>query len=175
MRDTFPLLVKTDFPAIHRDRVDALAANLSLRADIRTRIEAGLPAYAECGGLMYLARSIHNGADHGQMVGVIEADAVMHPRPQGRGYIKVADTPDHPWPGDAGPTAAHEFHYARLERLDATPPFARKVLRGHGIDGTNDGIVCHNTLAGFCHLRHTAADPWVARFVDFVRAKKTSG
>jgi cobyrinic acid a,c-diamide synthase len=108
------------------------------------------------------------------MVGVIDAEAVMHPRPQGRGYIRVADTPDHPWPGAAKATSAHEFHYAQLERLADTPRFARNVLRGHGVDGTHDGIVLHNTLAGFCHLRHTAADPWVDRFVRFVRAKKTS-
>ena len=154
--------------------VDALSANASLRADIRDRIEAGLPTYAECGGLMYLARAIRNGADFGPMVGVIEADAVMHPRPQGRGYIKVADTPGHPWASPGRTIAAHEFHYAQLDRLEGDPTFARKVLRGHGVDGTHDGIVAHNTLAGFCHLRNTEADPWVARFVDFVRQNKAS-
>ncbi len=33
MRDTFPLLVKTDFPAIHRDRVETLQANLGYRCN----------------------------------------------------------------------------------------------------------------------------------------------
>lgn len=152
--------------------VDALAANTTLRENIRTRIEAGLPTYAECGGLMYLARTIRNGADFGPMVGVIDADAVMHPRPQGRGYIKVSDTPDHPWPSPGQTVAAHEFHYAQLDRLETDPTYARKVLRGHGVDGMHDGITVHNTLAGFCHLRSTEADPWVARFVDFVRKNK---
>ena len=155
--------------------VDALAANTTLREDIRAKIEAGLPTYAECGGLMYLARTIRNGADLGQMVGVIEADAVMHPRPQGRGYIKVSDTPDHPWGTPGHAIAAHEFHYAQLDRLEGAPSYARKVLRGHGVDGTHDGIVTRNTLAGFCHLRNTSADPWVARFVSFVRQNKTGG
>ncbi|MEZ5720816.1 MAG: hypothetical protein R3D59_03505 [Paracoccaceae bacterium] len=62
--------------------VDALAANTTLREDIRAKIEAGLPTYAECGGLARLARTIRNGADFGQMVGVVAADAVMHPRPR---------------------------------------------------------------------------------------------
>ena len=155
--------------------VDALAANTPLREDIRARIDAGLPTYAECGGLMYLARAIRNGADFGPMVGAIPADAVMHPRPQGRGYIKVSDTPDHPWAAPGQTIAAHEFHYAQLDRLDDAPSFARKVLRGHGVDGAHDGIVTRNALAGFCHLRNTEADPWVARFVGFVRQNKISG
>lgn len=152
--------------------VAELAANTSLRADIRTKIEAGLPTYAECGGLMYLSRAIVGEAEAGEMVGVVPAEAVMHPRPQGRGYTRFTDTPGHPWPGAPGKTSAHEFHYARLEALDGAPAYARDINRGHGVDGDHDGIVLHNTLAGFCHLRATRADNWVARFVAFVRKHK---
>ncbi len=33
MRDSFPLLVKTDFPTLHRDRIDTLQANLGYRCN----------------------------------------------------------------------------------------------------------------------------------------------
>ncbi|MFN3884149.1 MAG: cobyrinate a,c-diamide synthase, partial [Rhodocyclaceae bacterium] len=49
------LLIGGGFP---ESFLDELAANESLRQEIRTAIDSGLPAYAECGGLMYLARSI---------------------------------------------------------------------------------------------------------------------
>lgn len=152
--------------------VDELAANESLRADIREKIEAGLPSYAECGGLMYLCRSIRTGETTGAMVGVVPADAVMHQRPQGRGYTAFRNTERHPWPGNPETHAAHEFHYARLENTDGPLTFARRIVRGHGVDGDHDGIVMHNLLAGFCHLRATGSMPWVARFVDFVRMHK---
>lgn len=152
--------------------VPELTANESLRTDIAKKIGAGLPTYAECGGLMYLSRSIVAQTSAGSMVGVIAADAVMHPRPQGRGYTRFSDTNAHLWPGAPGPTQAHEFHYARLEAVEGDPDYARNIERGHGVDGAHDAIVTGNTVAGFCHLRATRADDWVARFVDFVRAKK---
>lgn len=164
------LLIGGGFPEMF---VPELTANESLRADIKARIEAGLPTYAECGGLMYLAKSIIGAAAAGEMVGVVPAQAVMHPRPQGRGYTVFRDRADHLWPGAPGKTAAHEFHYARLEALEGTPRYGRDIVRGHGVDGAHDGLVIHNTLAGFCHLRSTCADNWVARFVAYVRGLKT--
>ena len=147
-----------------------LSANESLRTDISKAIEAGLPAYAECGGLMYLCRAI----DGVPMVGAIAADAVMHMRPQGRGYAAFTNRSAHLWEPSGQQTRAHEFHYARLENADAPLTFARDITRGHGVDGQQDGVIVHNTLAGFCHLRGSAKDNWVARFVDFVRTQKST-
>ncbi len=154
--------------------VSELAANTSLRADIRRAIDAGLPAYAECGGLMYLSRQIRNGNQAGDMVGAIAADAVMHPRPQGRGYAAFTDRAEHPWGAPDRPQNAHEFHYARLENIDPSLRFARTLTRGHGIDGKRDGALCNNLLAGFIHLRSTRTQPWVRDFVAFVRRCKPS-
>ncbi|MCA8867414.1 MAG: cobyrinate a,c-diamide synthase [Rhodobacteraceae bacterium] len=149
-----------------------LAANQSLRADIKQKIENGLPTYAECGGLMYLSNSLNWQGQTYPMVGVVAGDVVMHERPQGRGYTRFAKTTAHPWPGVGNDVRAHEFHYASIENLPETTEFARRVLRGTGIDGSSDGIVIHNLLAGFCHLRATASNPWVENFVNFVRQKR---
>ncbi len=152
-----------------------LEANASLRADIAQKIRLGLPAYAECGGMMYLARSIRWGNASYEMAGVIPADAVMHARPQGRGLAVLEATADAPWLAASPVPAtipAHEFHYASLENLDPTLRFAYKVVRGEGLGAGRDGIVLGNLLASFCHLRSTAANPWVDRFLSFVRAQR---
>ena len=152
----------------------ALEANAELRADIRAAIAAGLPVYAECGGLMYLTRAIHwNGRRH-EMVGAIEADTVMNEKPQGRGLVRLSVT-DHPWNDGSASIAAHEFHYAGLTDVAPGTRFAYRVLRGHGIDGVRDGIVVGRCVANFSHLRSTAADPWAPRFAAFVRAAKAGG
>ena len=161
----------------------ALEANTALRRDIRRQIEAGLPVYAECGGLMYLSRSIQWRAQQRDMVGVIPADAVMHERPVGRGYTELRETSDMLWPrlstsdtDDASQTclSAHEFHYSNLEGLPADQSYGFEVLRGTGIDGQHDGFIYKNVLACYTHQRHTQSNPWVARFTTFVRNHKTS-
>lgn len=152
-----------------------LAANAELRADIRRALAAGLPAYAECGGLMYLSRALTWQGTRHEMVGAIAGDCVMHRTPVGRGYVRLAQTGLGPWPasgtgGDA--LAVHEFHYASLDNLPANSDFAYRVTRGHGIDGHHDGLIVGNLLATFSHHRNIGANDWVARFVAFVRGVK---
>jgi cobyrinic acid a,c-diamide synthase len=149
-----------------------LEANSTLRARIRGAIDAGLPVYAECGGLMYLARTLtYKGQTH-RMVGAIPGDVVMHERPVGRGYVNLEETTDFPWPpaSTIGTNVrAHEYHYSSIENLPADLRYAYTVKRGHGADGRRDGIVVHNVLASYAHLRSSGSNPWAARFVDFVR------
>jgi cobyrinic acid a,c-diamide synthase len=152
-----------------------LEANATLRADIRAAIEDGLAVYAECGGLMYLARTLQVAGRRHAMVGALPGDVVMHARPVGRGYVELAETADMPWPAPACPersVRAHEFHYSSLENVDAEVRFAYRVCRGYGIDGRNDGLVHRNVLASYAHLRSVGACVWAERFVAFALQAK---
>ena len=167
------LFIGGGFPETH---MAALTANAELRADMRAAIEAGMPTYAECGGLMYLARGIEWNGHRAAMVGAIPADIVMHARPVGRGYMHLRETGRSPWPKaslqDSPLIRAHEFHYSSVENIDRGVAFAYEVERGYGIDGRHDGIVYKNLLASYAHLRDVAGNPWANRFVDFVRSCK---
>ncbi|MEE9428111.1 MAG: cobyrinate a,c-diamide synthase [Paracoccaceae bacterium] len=163
------LFIGGGFPEM---KMAELSGNTALRHDIKTKIAAGLPTYAECGGLMYLCNTLEWDGSSLPMCGVINGDAVMQNRPQGRGYTVYQDSPDHPWGTRNDPMPAHEFHYARVDNLGPSTKYCREILRGHGIDGKVDGIVQHNLLAGFCHLRHTAQNPWVENFLTFVQTIK---
>ena len=70
------LLIGGGFP---ETQLRELEANASLRAEIKTHIEAGMPAYAECGGLMYLARTIAWKGQRHRMVGAIAGDIAARP------------------------------------------------------------------------------------------------
>ena len=156
--------------------MELLERNRSMRDEIRAYIENGGVAYAECGGLMYLARSLSWNGKTCKMAGVIPADAVMHSRPQGRGYVRLSETGESPWPvlSDKNTViSAHEFHYSALVGLPEDTRFAYDVLRGTGIDGKRDGIVYKNLLASYTHLRDVGGNQWTRRFLSHVeRVKK---
>jgi len=150
-----------------------LSDNESMRKSVLDAIENGLPTYAECGGLMYLSRSITWKQDEYPMVGIIPAITRMHQRPQGRGYTRLQCTEDNPWAlNENSEFPAHEFHYSALEGLPESTRFAYKVLRGTGIDGQHDGIVYNNLLACYAHMRNTRSTPWAEKFIEFIRSRQ---
>jgi cobyrinic acid a,c-diamide synthase len=161
------LFIGGGFPEMLAERLEA---NAPLRGAIRAAIERDMPVYAECGGLMYLARSVtHLGRAH-RMVGALPADCVMHSRPVGKGYVTLVETASHPWGRGAGATIpAHEFHYSSLENVDPALPFAYRVARGEGIGHGSDGLVYRNVLASYAHLRNVGGNDWAERFVAFAR------
>jgi cobyrinic acid a,c-diamide synthase len=155
-----------------------LQANASMRSSICSAIEAGLPVYAECGGLMYLAQTLRWKDQVFDMVGAIPADVVMHARPVGRGYVELQASGEAPWCAQAGTGTAtvhgHEFHYSSLENVASDMKFAYRVLRGHGVDGQRDGIVHRNVVASYAHLRNAAGSGWADAFAAFVRSRKVA-
>jgi len=150
-----------------------LAANSGIRHEIKLAIENGLPAYAECGGLMYLCETLEWQGQKHEMVGVIPGKAVMCERPQGRGHTALSPSDTCLWQVEGGTFKAHEFHYAKVENLPVDTKFGFDVKRGAGISGAHDGIVVNNLMAGFCHMRNTASNPWVERFLHYTSSVKT--
>lgn len=155
----------------------ALSANKTLHEEIRAAISAGLPTYAECGGLMYLSRSITWRNESQAMVGIIDGEVVMHDKPIGRGYVILEPDATHPWRNTVADNGAafwskvhaHEFHYSEIRSLPSDTHYAYTVKRGHGVDGQHDGIVIHNLLASYTHLRAVAGCNWPAHFIQFAR------
>lgn len=170
--DVHGIFIGGGFPETHMEK---LHANKPLRSAIRQAVENGLPLYAECGGLMYLTRSITWQDKTYEMVGALGADTVMHAKPQGRGYVYLRKSAAHLWNGGMNESQkypAHEFHYSKLENIDSKLSFAYDVLRGTGVDGKHDGLIYKNTLACYAHLRHVNNNLWVQHFVDFIHQQQ---
>ncbi len=145
-----------------------LERNASLRAEIRKVVKAGMPIYAECGGLMYLSRSITYRGQTRSMVGALPCDVTMHRRPKGHGYVILETTGEAPWLAAGREVRAHEFHHSTLTNVGQAA-YAFRLKRGQGIDGSHDGLLHKNVLAAYTHI-HASGDPhWARAFVSFVR------
>jgi cobyrinic acid a,c-diamide synthase len=163
------LLIGGGFPEAF---IGELAGNARLMADIRRQAEAGLPIYAECGGLMYLSRSLRWGDIQGAMVGLVPGDTVMGERPVGRGYASLRQLRPGPLGEPVGAEiAAHEFHYSRLENLAPGLDYTYAVTRGQGMDGSHDGYARGNLIAEYCHRRGSGPRGWIAPFVELARQR----
>lgn len=164
------LIIGGGFPEV---LMDELEANVSLREDIYTAIENNLPVYAECGGLMYLSRSIQWKDKVKKMVGSLPCDIQVYDKPKGHGYLSLESTGKCEWINGQQELKAHEFHYSEVTNLGDVE-FAYKLKRGYGVDGKYDGILYKNVLASYAHIHIYSYKNWNFHFLDFVKKKRYS-
>jgi cobyrinic acid a,c-diamide synthase len=138
-----------------------LSENRLMIASIKRAAEDGLPIYAECGGLMYLARKIVTKEDASfPMAGVLPITVQMTDRLVNFGYTEVSFTSDC-LIGPAGEKArGHSFHCSQLAEVGLVEYAyqARNAMTGRE---EPDGLRMKNVLASYIHL-HFLSNPGMA-------------
>ncbi|HEY3415247.1 MAG TPA: cobyrinate a,c-diamide synthase [Armatimonadota bacterium] len=134
---------------------EALSGNTAMRESISQAIAAGLPTYAECGGLLYLCETLTDlEGKQWPMVGAVPRQVCMHSRLQRMGYREGILRSDSLL-GKAGDRVrGHEFHYSSCEPEEAENA-------AYQLDGRAEGICAGNLFASYLHL-HFAGCPQVA-------------
>lgn len=156
------LYIGGGFPELH---LEALQRNEALRSRISAFIEDGLPAYAECGGLMYLCeRIVFDGISY-KGVGVIPCTVEFSRRPQAHGYVEGEARFENPFYPVGTRIRGHEFHHSRLTFTKGLHS-ALELTRGQGIDGRVDGIVYKNLFASYTHIHASGTPVWAESFVS---------
>ncbi len=153
----------------------ALAANQSFRNSLKTAIEAGLPVYAECGGLMFLGSHLIVREQSFPMVGALPFTVLLEKKPQGHGYTVFAVDQPNPYFPVGSIIRGHEFHYSRIipedqERLH----LVFTLQKGHGITGTKDGICYKNVLATYTHIHALGVPGWAPAVVALARRQRSA-
>lgn len=133
------------YPELHLPELESSPCT----RDLKKAVDMDLPVYAECGGLIYLARELAAEKTY-RMAGIIPADAEMTKKIQGLGYVKGSVVAGPTILAQGTPFAGHEFHYSRI-LPDTDARYALKLTRGRGIDNGNDGIIAGTALAGYTH------------------------
>ncbi len=153
-----------------------LSQNERFRKDLAGAIETGLPVYAECGGLMYLGKTLVYRGDAYPMVGVFPFTFGLERKPQGHGYTRIRVVETNPYFPVGTALKGHEFHYSRVIEGDLEVwKMAFQMSKGEGLDGRRDGVLYKNTLATYTHLHALGSPEWarglVARAGEYRRKK----
>ena len=151
------------FPEVLADKLEK---NQSMGKSITKAAENGIPIYGECGGLMYLTRSIKgysgNEGKKRNMVGLIDADTFI----SGKLTLNYTEANSNASIfGKISKVRGHEFHYSRIENIAKDSKFAYVMRRGNGIDNKKDGFMVYNCLASYMHL-HFADSRLPKRFIE---------
>jgi len=133
----------------------SLERNTVMRKMIKKHAEEGIPIYAECGGLMYLTKSISFGKKKYKMVGLFDAETQMTKK-MTLNYTEGRITSNCLISGPAK-FRAHEFHYSKISNLARDAKLVYDLKIGEGISGKKDALSEYNTLASYCHLYFDSA------------------
>ena len=148
----------------------ALSANGSFRASLKNAAEAGLPIYAECGGLIYLGESMVLGGELFPLVGLFPVRFGLMKKPQAHGYTVLKVEGQNPYYPEGTEIKGHEFRYSRVEEWGGeTGQLALRMERGVGFVGGRDGLVFKNVLALYTHIHALGTTSWAPALVARAR------
>ena len=150
------------FPEEH---AAALSDNVPFRESLRKRIDEGLPVWAECGWLMYLARLLKTKEQSYPMVGALPVAVEQTAKPQGHGYVLARVDGRNPFLPDRTAVRGHEFHYSRLRGDPAGLDTVLALSKGVGVGGGRDGICSRRVMACYTHLHALGAPGWAESMV----------
>ncbi len=154
----------------------ALAANVSFRNSVKTAAEAGLPIYAECGGLIYLGESIELDGEVYPLAGVFPVRFGMSQKPQAHGYSIFEVSGENPFYAKGAEIKGHEFRYSTiLDWPGNSDDLPLKMTRGVGFSKGREGLVKNNVLALYTHIHALGTPEWAQGFMTRCRAVKEEG
>ncbi|AYK14320.1 MAG: Ni-sirohydrochlorin a,c-diamide synthase [Methanosarcina flavescens] len=163
-----------------------LEANESMRQDIKRASAAGMPIYAECGGLMYLTEKISTG---------VPGEGTYHDASMPEStYSMVGALPGHTIMGQTRVVSynigtlskdcilgrkgnsfkGHEFHHSEIVEIPEDAEFAITLSRGTGIKNYRDGLISGNTLGSYAHLHGVAYRDLADSLVEAARKFRES-
>ncbi|MBU0481833.1 MAG: cobyrinate a,c-diamide synthase [Proteobacteria bacterium] len=151
----------------------ALSENMSFLASLREMVEKGLPVYAECGGLIFLGRSISLEGEKFTLAGIFPVDFTLERKPQAHGYTDLVVTADNPFYPLGTEISGHEFRYSKVVDWEGkSDTLACRMDRGVGFAEKRDGLVYKNVFALYTHVHSLGTPEWAPGMVQAARKFK---
>jgi len=148
-----------------------LSENRSFCGSVKEAAESGMVIYAECGGLIYLGRSITIDGETFPMTDVFPVSFGMSPKPQAHGYTNFTVDGETVFYPRGLKVKGHEFRYSTILEWHGTDgDLVLKMERGKGFCNGRDGLAKNNVLALYSHVHAEGTVEWAEGFVGRCRA-----
>ncbi|NNG28217.1 MAG: hydrogenobyrinic acid a,c-diamide synthase (glutamine-hydrolyzing) [Ignavibacteriaceae bacterium] len=155
----------------------SLTLNREMMDSLKQFAEDGLPIYAECGGLIYLAEEIEWQGREFELSGVLPIKIKMHDKPQGHGYCEATVDNENPFYEKGTLIKGHEFHYSKIYEHNSDLKNSLSISRGVGCFNKRDGLTYKNVFASYIHIHALATPEWVKGMItiagNYKQLKKT--
>ncbi len=171
LTEIYGLYIGGGFPETN---IKEICNNKELMKNLKKEVENGLPVYAECGGLIYLANSITIDDSKYELCKILPLDLQMHQKPQGHGYCEAIISRENSWFNIGDIIRGHEFHYSALKQFTSDIELIMNLERGTGIINNQDGLIYKNVFASYLHIHSNGASYWTHKFIDLARSYKTT-
>jgi len=157
------------------ENAESLSANMKMLTEIRQFGASGRPIYAECGGLIYLSRSLQTiDGKRYPLAGLLPANTRMLNRKKSLGFVEVTLKEDSLWGAKGTTLRGHEFHYSELtEDPSVNPDWGTiyRVRRPLSGPATDEGFQCGRILASYVHLHLASRPEAIERFITHCGGK----
>ncbi|EKQ57598.1 MULTISPECIES: cobyrinate a,c-diamide synthase [unclassified Clostridium] len=157
------LYIGGGYPEIFKNELED---NYSMRNSIREALDKGLKCYAECGGLMYLTKSI----DTAQMVGFFDGETVMTNKLQNFGYCTVKINNkcfyDKLNKREDIEINAHEFHKSLANINEEKVYEVEKTLYNGEVISWKCGYYKKNTLGAYAHVNFQGNEKFLELLIN---------
>ena len=146
--------------------LDKLSENVTMKNSIKAALDKGLPCLAECGGFMYLQKSMTDKEHSFPMVGFIDSSAENKGKLQRFGYVTLTAQTD-AFLNKGEKLTAHEFHY--FDSTDNGTAFTAEKENGKKWDCIH---IKNNCICGYPHIFYPANPAYINKFLDICKQKK---
>jgi cobyrinic acid a,c-diamide synthase len=170
-QDATGIILGGGFPEVIADKLEN---NSNMRRSILDLAQKDIPIYAECGGLMYLTKTISgykNSKKKYKMVGLFDADTIMTNKVT-LGYTEALLNNNRTYLGKLRKVRGHEFHYSNLVINNSGLELIYDLEKGTGIKDGRDGFHAHNCIASYMHthfMNSTFKDRFLEGCIQYLR------
>lgn len=156
--------------------LEELSGNQTMKASLKAAAAAGMPVYAECGGLMYLCREIVGFEEETyEMAGLVPAACLMQKKLQRVGYVTATAERDSIIAKAGDTLRGHEFHFSIMEGDEEPFRWAYTLQGSRQKEGHLEGFAKDNVVASYLHMNFDGNPDAADRFIESCAAWHAGG